>query len=40
MNTIETQTELEYYFDQFRQNIIGINQEFESPFGKKKIIYL
>ncbi|MFZ4671405.1 MAG: aminotransferase class V-fold PLP-dependent enzyme, partial [Flavobacterium sp.] len=39
MNTIETQTELEYYFDQFRQNIIGINQEFESPFGKKKIIY-
>ncbi|MBC7607125.1 MAG: aminotransferase class V-fold PLP-dependent enzyme [Burkholderiales bacterium] len=32
-------TQLEQYFDQFRKNIIGINQEFVSPFGKKKIIY-
>jgi len=31
--------ELEQYFDQFRKNIIGIDQEFVSPFGKKKIIY-
>lgn len=35
----ETKTELEIYFQQFRENIIGINQEFRSPFGTKKIIY-
>lgn len=39
MNTTQTTTELELYFQQFRKNIIGIDQEFESPFGKKKIIY-
>lgn len=39
MITTETKTELEIYFKQFRDNIIGIDQEFESPFGKKKIIY-
>lgn len=33
------QTELEQYFQQFRNNIIGIEQSFDSPFGKKKIIY-
>mgnify|MGYP003542678028 FL=1 len=32
-------TELELYFQKFRENIIGINQEFNSPFGRKKIIY-
>ena len=32
-------TELELYFQQFRKNIIGIDQEFVSPFGTKKIIY-
>lgn len=32
-------TELENYFQKFRQNIVGIDQEFSSPFGKKKIIY-
>ncbi len=32
-------TKLESYFNQFRKNIIGIDQEFISPFGKKKIIY-
>ncbi len=32
-------TELEAYFDQFRKHIIGIDQEFESPFGTQKIIY-
>lgn len=36
--TIAT-TELEKYFDQFRSQIIGIDQEFDSPFGTKKIIY-
>jgi selenocysteine lyase/cysteine desulfurase len=33
------ETTLELYFDQFRKNIIGINQEFISPFGKQKIVY-
>ena len=30
---------LEKYFEKFRKNIVGINQEFDSPYGKKKIIY-
>ncbi|MGK0252658.1 MAG: selenocysteine lyase/cysteine desulfurase, partial [Mariniflexile sp.] len=30
---------LETYFKPFRENIIGVNQEFQSPYGKKKIIY-
>ena len=30
---------LEKYFSQFRDKIIGLNQEFDSPYGKKKIIY-
>ncbi|MDF3028537.1 MAG: selenocysteine lyase [Fluviicola sp.] len=32
-------TDLENYFHQFRQNIIGIEQEFNSPFGKQQIVY-
>ena len=32
-------TELETYFQQFRKNIIGIDQEFDSPFGTQKIVY-
>ena len=32
-------SQLEEYFKQFRRNIIGIDQEFMSPYGKKKIIY-
>ncbi|MDT0557487.1 aminotransferase class V-fold PLP-dependent enzyme [Ichthyenterobacterium sp. W332] len=32
-------TDLESYFNQFRKHIIGIDQEFESPFGLKKILY-
>jgi selenocysteine lyase/cysteine desulfurase len=32
-------TELEQYFSQYRKNIIGIDQHFESPFGTKKIVY-
>ncbi len=30
---------LETYFQEFRQNIVGINQEFTSPYGRKSIIY-
>ena len=39
MITKETSTQLEQYFQQFRKNIIGIDQGFESPYGKQKIIY-
>ena len=30
---------LEKYFAPFRENIVGIDKEFESPYGRKKIIY-
>jgi len=36
MIAAEITTELELYFQQFRKNIIGIDQEFDSPFGTKK----
>jgi selenocysteine lyase/cysteine desulfurase len=32
-------TQLETYFSKFRNNIIGIDQEFTTPFGVKKIVY-
>lgn len=32
-------SQLEKYFEPFRENIIGIDQTFESPFGEKKIVY-
>jgi selenocysteine lyase/cysteine desulfurase len=32
-------SELETYFKPFRDNILGIDQTFESPFGTKKIVY-
>jgi selenocysteine lyase/cysteine desulfurase len=32
-------TQLEDYFQQYRTNIIGIDQEFTSPYGSQKIIY-
>lgn len=32
-------SELEHYFEKFRQNIVGIGQEFDSPFGKQEIVY-
>lgn len=38
-NHIKNKTKLESYFSKFRENIVGINQEFESPYGNKKIIY-
>ena len=34
--TIQKNTSLEQYFTTFRRNIIGIDQEFVSPFGRKK----
>ena len=30
---------LEEYFQSFRSHVIGIDQEFDSPFGQKRIIY-
>lgn len=39
MTTTEETTQLELYFQQFRENIIGIDQEFVSPFGKQKMVY-
>ncbi len=35
----KTTTALENYFQTFREQIVGINQTFESPFGTQKIIY-
>ncbi len=32
-------TELEEYFESFRENIIGINAEIDTPFGLKKLVY-
>ena len=32
-------TELEKYFQPFRENTVGIDQQFLTPYGKKKIIY-
>ena len=30
---------LEQFFSQFREHIIGINQTFDSPYGVKKVVY-
>ena len=30
-------SKLEQHFNQFRQHIIGIDQEFDSPFGDKRL---
>lgn len=38
-NSNEKTSSLEAYFEPFRNNIVGIDQEFDSPFGRKKIIY-
>lgn len=39
MPTTKAKTQLEEYFQPFRENIIGNNQVFESPFGLQKITY-
>jgi len=40
MSTGIKNTEMESYFNDFRKNIIGIDQSFESPFGTEKIVYV
>ncbi len=32
-------TKLEQYFNDFRKNIVGIDQVFKTPFGERKIVY-
>lgn len=39
MNSKNSTITLETYFQDFRKNIVGINQEFTSPYGIKQIIY-
>jgi len=34
-----TTTSLETYFDTFRKHVIGIDQDFQTPYGNKPIIY-
>ena len=36
---IKNKSQLEQYFKPFRDNIVGIDLEFESPFGVQKIVY-
>ena len=31
--------DLEKYFNQFRENIVGTHQTFESPYGTQNLIY-
>jgi selenocysteine lyase/cysteine desulfurase len=38
-NMPEHKQRLEDYFTQFRRNIVGIDQEYSTPYGIKKIIY-
>ena len=38
MKVTNTET-LEKYFTKFRNNIVGINQTFETPYGETKIVY-
>ncbi|OIQ30386.1 MAG: selenocysteine lyase [Bacteroidetes bacterium MedPE-SWsnd-G2] len=37
--SIETPTDLEAYFSQFRKHIIGIDQTFETAYGEQAIVY-
>ncbi len=39
MITEEKIGRLEMFFEPFRKNIVGIDQEFYSPYGRKRIIY-
>lgn len=39
MESKAVKIDLEQYFQQFRNNIIGVDQTFVSPYGNKKIIY-
>ncbi len=35
----QNKSDLEGYFEKFRENIVGLHQTFQSPFGEKEIIY-
>ena len=37
--TSETALSLERRFNQFRKNIIGVDTTFETPYGRKELIY-
>lgn len=39
INSQNQATELEQYFQKFRKNIVGNNLSFQSPYGKKDVIY-
>ena len=42
MATIQEQTDvtsLERYFEPFRRNIVGLDQTFDTPYGRKRIVY-
>lgn len=39
MITTTEKTQLELYFDEFRKHIIGVDQNFETPFGTQKMVY-
>ena len=39
MNSKNSTITLEAYFQDFRKNIVGVDQDFRSPYGKKKIVY-
>ena len=41
LTSIDThyKSELEQYFKPFRDQIVGIDQEFESPYGTQKMVY-
>ncbi|MGA7306658.1 MAG: hypothetical protein WBW88_17410, partial [Rhodothermales bacterium] len=36
---VSTNGSLEAYFERYRKNIIGYDQEFNTPFGRKPLIY-
>jgi selenocysteine lyase/cysteine desulfurase len=38
-NVRDQMSRSESYFGEIRKNIVGINQEYETPFGRKRIIY-
>ena len=40
MKTNIERSKLEQYFESFRNNILGIDQTFKSPFGEKNIVYV
>lgn len=39
LTNTQTQQSLENYFEPFRKQVIGYDQEFSTPFGKKRIVY-